>query len=306
VTACVRALQLRREKTKVLNLLITGSGSFVGNAVRAHLAGNPDFSVTMLSVRGDEWRDHDFSRYDAVLHAAGIAHVMTDDSMDAEYDAVNHRLTAEIARAAKNAGVKQFVFLSSMIVYGAAAPVGRRRTITADTVPAPVNAYGKSKLDAENALRALEDESFRVAVLRPPMIYGPGCRGNYNTLVKLARKLPVFPEFVNRRSMLYVENLAELARLILMNGDRGVFHPQDEAPRSVSEIVREVCAAHGRRMPMLRALAPMVRLAGGVGMVRRAFGDMVYDPAMSEYSENYRIVGFSEAIRRTEEANPWN
>lgn len=289
----------------MLNLLITGSRGFVGSAVQAHLANDPAFCVSTLSVRGDSWRDHDFSQYDSILHAAGIAHVISDGSMDAQYDAVNHRLAAEIAAKARVEGVKHFVFLSSMTVFGAAAPVGVRRTIAADTPPAPANAYGQSKLDAENAIRALESDSFRAAILRPPMIYGPGCKGNYVTLAKLAQRLPIFPEFENHRSMLYVENLAELIRLILLRHDCGTFHPQDEADRSVSEIVREICAAHGKTMRFSRGLAPLVRLAGGVGIVRRAFGDMAYEPAMSAYPENYRLYPFSEAIRRTEENSPW-
>ena len=211
----------------------------------------------------------------------------------------------EIAKKAKAEGVKQFIFLSSMIVFGEASPAGVRRTITAETVPAPVNAYGQSKLDAENGLRALEDDSFRVAIIRPPMVYGPGCKGNYNTLVRLSRKLPVFPEFDNRRSMIYVENLAELIRLIALRRDRGIFHPQDASARSVTDIVRQICAVHQKPMRFLSILAPLVRLAGRGGIVRRAFGDMVYEPSMSDYPENYRIVGFEEAIRRTEGGSPW-
>jgi len=290
----------------LLNLLITGSSGFVGGAVQARLKDDPAFCVSTLSVRGTGWRDHDFSRYDSILHAAGIAHVIADGSMDAQYDAVNHRLTAEIAAKAKAEGVKQFIFLSSMIVFGTASPAGVRRMISPDTPPAPTGAYGKSKLDAENAIRALESESFRAAILRPPTVYGPGCKGNYVTLSKLARRLPFFPEFENHRSMIYVENLAELIRLILLRQDRGTFHPQDETDRSVSGIVREICAVHGKTMHFSRALAPLVCLAGRAGIVRRAFGDMVYDPAMSGYPENYRLYSFSEAIRRTEEHSSWN
>jgi UDP-glucose 4-epimerase len=174
-----------------------------------------------------------------------------------------------------------------------------------DTPPAPVNAYGKSKLDAEIALRALEDDTFRVAAVRPPMVYGKGCKGNYNTLAALARKLPVFPEFDNRRSMIYVENLAELIRLIALRFDRGIFHPQDASAKSVTDIVRQICAVHQKPMRFLKILAPLVRLAGRGGIVRRAFGDMVYEQSMSDYPENYRIVGFEEAIRRTEGGSSW-
>lgn len=289
----------------MLNLLITGANSFIGGAVQSRLKGSDEISATAVSVRGDGWRSMDFSMYDSILHAAGIAHVSPDPSLNEQYEAVNHRLTVEIARKAKAEGVKQFIFLSSMIVFGEASPAGVRRTITAETAPAPVNAYGQSKLDAENDLRALEDESFRVAIVRPPMVYGAGCKGNYNTLVKLAKKLPVFPKFENRRSMIYVENLAELIRLIALRRDRGTFHPQDARARSVTDIVRQICEVHQKHMRFWSVFAPLVRLAGRGGIVRRAFGDMVYEQSMSDYPENYRIVGFEEAVRRTEGGALW-
>lgn len=287
------------------NLLITGAHSFIGGAVQARLAEDPRFHVETVSLRGDGWRKMDLSRYDCVLHAAGIAHVSPDPSLAPRYEAVNHQLTASFAQRAKEAGVGQFIFLSSMIVFGEAAPAGVRARITLNTPAAPANAYGQSKLDAENDLRAMESDAFAVAILRPPMVYGPGCKGNYNTLVKLARKLPVFPEFHNDRSMIYVENLAELIRLIALRRDRGTFHPQDGEPKSVSDIVRAICAAHGKTMRFSRALAPLVRLIGRRGLARRAFGDMAYDPAMSAYPENYRIADFEEAVRRTEGGTPW-
>lgn len=289
----------------MLNLLITGASSFIGGAVQAHLKNSSEIKTSVVSVRGDNWKTMDFSGYDAILHAAGIAHISPDPSLNEQYDAVNHRLTVAIAQKAKAEGVKQFIFLSSMIVFGEASPAGVRSIITAETAPAPINAYGQSKLDAENGLRALEDDSFRVAVLRPPMVYGCGCKGNYNTLVKLARKLPVFPKFDNRRSMIYVENLAELIRLIALRCDRGTFHPQDASARSVTEIVARICATHQKRMLFIGIFAPLVRLAGRKGIVRRAFGDMVYEQSMSSYPENYRIVSFEEAVRRTEGGSSW-
>lgn len=287
-------------------LLITGGHSFIGGAVQARLrTASPEIHFTTLSLRDDGWKTADLSAYDAILHCAGIAHVDPSPSLNEQYDAVNHRLTVEFAVKARAEGVRHFVFLSSMIVFGEAAPAGMRRVIAPDTPTAPINAYGKSKLDAENALRTLERDDFAVTILRPPMVYGPGCKGNYNTLVRLARRLPVFPEFENHRSMLYVENLAELIRLVLLRRASGTFHPRDAAPRSVSEIVREICAAHGKTMRFSRALAPVVRLAGQRGLVRRAFGDMVYDSSMTDFPEDYRLFDFSEAIRRTEAAKPW-
>ena len=291
--------------TTLPELLITGASGFVGGALQTYLFGFPDFHVHTLSVRGTDWQSHDFSQYDAIVHAAGIAHILSDASMDAQYHAINFELTRTLAEKARAQGVKQFVFLSSMIVFGEAAPAGVRCTITPDTVPVPVHAYGQSKLDAENALRALETPDFRVAILRPPMIYGPGCKGNYNTLVRLARKLPVFPEFQNRRSMLYIGNLTEMLRLVLEDGVSGTFHPCDGEPKSVTEIVAAICLAHGKHMHFLRMLSPFVRLLGGKGLVRRAFGDMVYDSSMPDFPKNYQRYTFEQAIAETEGCERW-
>ena len=289
----------------MLELLITGTHSFIGGAVQRHLANSEQIHASCVSLRDDAWKDLDLTRYDCILHAAGVAHVDPNPSLAEAYDAVNHRLTAQVARKARAAGVGQFIFLSSIIVFGDASPAGMHTWIGADTPPNPSNAYGKSKLDAENALRALESSDFRVAILRPPMVYGAGCKGNYNTLVRLARKMPVFPAFDNHRSMIYVENLAELIVRIALSGSRGTFHPRDGQPRSVSEIVQEICVCHGKTMRFTRALAPAVRLAGRKGLVRRAFGDMAYDASAPDFPENYRLYDFSEAIRRTEGDAQW-
>lgn len=285
-------------------MLITGAHSFIGNAVRARLEGDPAVEAGMAGVRDGAWREIDFSRYDCVLHAAGIAHVRADGSLDAQYDAVNHRLTADLAARAKASGVGQFIFLSSIIVFGEASPAGVRWEIGPETAPAPANAYGQSKLDAENALRGLAGDGFRVAILRLPMVYGRGCKGNYNALVRLAQRLPVFPEFDNRRSALYVGNLAELVRRAALDGAEGTFHPRDGRPQSTSSIVRAVCSAHGRRMRFSRALAPLVRWTGGHGLVRRAFGDMAYADAAPDYPGDYRRFSFEEGIRETETGAP--
>ena len=289
----------------MLKLLITGKSGFIANAVLEHLKDSDEIEASAVSVRGGEWKKMSFSGYDAILHTAGIAHVDPDPSLADQYDKINHRLTVEIAKKAKAEGVRQFIFLSSIIVFGDASRAGVRRTITTKTSPAPSGAYGQSKLDAENALRRLSCDSFRAAIIRPPMVFGRGCRGNYNTLAKLAEKLPVFPEFYNNRSMLYVENLAELIRLIVLRCDRGIFHPQDTVPRSVTEIVHEICHVHGKHMRFSRILALPVYILGFRGLARRAFGDMAYSRTISQYPVNYRIVGFQEAIRRTEGGTTW-
>ena len=284
-------------------LLLTGASGFIGSNVRAQM---PDsIRVTPLSVRNDDWRNADFSRFDAVLHAAGIAHVLDGSMMGEAYHEVNCVRTLEIAEKAKKAGVGLFVFLSSIIVFGAPTPAGVHAPITPQTAPNPENAYGKSKLDAENGLRAMEADSFRVAILRLPMVYGRGCKGNYTRLASLARKCPLFPAFDNRRSMLYIENLTSLIAKIVFDCPSGTYHPRDGVSRSTGEIARAICAAHGKKCVQTRLLAPAVRLMGKDGIVRRAFGDQEYASDMPDYPANYRAFDFESAIRKTEGDEKW-
>lgn len=287
-------------------ILITGKSSFVGGAIRDWLARFPGrYRVEQRSLRGDAWRREGFAGFDCVIHAAGIAHVQPRAGMDDDYFAVNRDLAVEAAQRAKADGVGQFILLSSLIVYGEAAPAGRHRMIDANTKPAPVNAYGQSKLEAEQGVNALAGEGFRVAVLRPPIIYGPGCKGNYNALSRFGRRLPAFPRFDNARSLLFVGNLAECVRRIIDGDMEGTFFPQDRAAMSVTDIVAAIARARGRRMVFTRLFNPLLRLAGRRGVVRRAFGDMAYDPALSARPEGYRLWDSETAIALTESGANW-
>ena len=179
------------------NILITGANSYVGTSFEKWLSQWPDkYHVDTIDMIDGTWREKSFAGYDAVFHVAGIAHRKETKQNAHLYYEVNRDLAIETAKKAKAEGVSQFIFMSSMSVYGMETGV-----ITRDTVPNPKNHYGKSKFEAEQGITALEDESFRVAVLRPPMIYGKGCKGNYQKLAKLARITPVFPDIENKRSM---------------------------------------------------------------------------------------------------------
>ena len=286
-------------------ILITGAGSYIGLHVKDWLARRPeDYQVETLSLRAEGWREYSFQGYDAVLHAAGIVHQpkSKDDPSQAElYDRVNYRLTVEVAQKAKEEGVGQFLFLSSESVYGLHAPVGKVVAITKDTPIRPVDNYGISKAKAEEGLAALRDVTFKVAILRPPMIYGKGCKGNYQTLSKLAKKLPVFPLVENQRSMLYVDNLCEFIRLLVEDGADGLYCPQNAEYVSTSDMVNRIAHANGHGLLMVRGLGWALKLlAPMTGMVDKAFGSLCYDRALSDYPQNYCVRTFDESILETE------
>ena len=283
-------------------ILITGAGSFVGLSFEKYLGeyGN-SYSVDTLDMLDSAWREYDFSSYDTVFHVAGIAHSdagAISKEREKLYYAVNTELTAEVATKAKADGARQFIFMSSSIVYGAAAPIGKSRCITRDTKPDPENCYGKSKLMAEERILPLDDGDFRVAVLRPPMIYGKGCKGNFVSLEKMARRLPIFPFIRNERSVLYIDNLCELVRLLIENGEGGIFHPQNSEYTCTSEMVRTIARTQGRRVLLLRGFGPLLRFVGlFTSMVNKAFGSFTYGKELSEYKCEYCKYGFEESIK---------
>lgn len=286
-------------------ILITGDNSYIGMAVEKHLAAWPDdYQVDTVSLLDDAWKERSFSGYDTVFHVAGIAHdgkSKNDPSKADLYYRVNTLLAEETAKKAKADGVSQFIFMSSASVYGSGAAVGKEMVITADTPLTPADNYGISKAKAEQALQQLHSEAFRVAIVRPPIIYGKGCKGNYPTLSKLARLLPVFPKVNNRRSMLYIENFAEFVRLLVDNGEEGIFWPQNAEYVSTSDLAVLIRQTHGKKVLLLGGVTWALKLMSHVtGMVNRAFGSMYYDRELSRYKENYCIKNLAQSIFETE------
>ena len=288
------------------HILITGANSYIGNAVEAWLNQTPGkYMIETMDMLDDAWRNNDFSHYDVVFHVAGIAHADVGNVTEQQkqlYYKVNTELAVEVANKAKAAGVKQFIFMSSMIVYSGC----KEKMIKADTKPQPLNFYGDSKWQADQRIRDLEDELFRVVVLRPPMIYGKGSKGNYPELVKLASKLPVFPIVKNKRSMLHIDNLCQFVKLMIDNQESGVFFPQNAEYTNTSDMVEMIAAVKGHRIVMLPftnlPVKLMGRIPGKIGsLAEKAFGDLTYDMAMSEYKENYRVNSLGRSIELTEE-----
>ena len=284
-------------------VLIAGQHSFIGTAVERRLAAFPDrYAATSLDMHGEGWRSFDFSPFDCVVHVAGIAHVSPKPELRPLYEAVNRDLAVACARRAREMGVRQFIYLSSAIVFGDAAPAGELGEIAPETSPSPAGAYGRSKLEAEHGLRALENERFRVTILRPMMVFGKGCKGNYNALAAMARRAPLFPDFPNRRGMVYIDDLAECVRRHIDEGAGGIFHPQTFIA-STADLARAVAKAHGRRALFPRFLNGPVRMLGKSGTVRRAFGGFYYREDMADHGFAPGTLSLEDCVARTEEGH---
>lgn len=281
-------------------VLITGVNSYVGNSLAEWLEKEPEkYTVDKISLRDGSWRERDFSVYDSIVHVAGIAHVSTDPKMEEMYYKINRDLTIEVAAKAKEDGVLQFVFLSSIIVYGDVKENGG--IITKDTVPTPNNFYGKSKLEAEQGIIPLQSENFNVVIIRPPMIYGKNSKGNYPKLAKLARITPIFPDFENKRSMIYIDNLAEFIRLMIDNDERGLFFPQNAEYVNLSEMTQMIAEEHSKRLRMTKLFNGSIELfKNRNSFVNKIFGNLVYDSSMSKYYESYQIYDLHSSLKITE------
>lgn len=291
---------------KKKRILITGASSYIGMSVEKWLKKNADkYEIDTLDMIGDEWKKKDFSAHDVVYHVAGIAHADVGNVTEEQkklYYKVNTELAVETAKKAKAEGIRQFIFMSSMIVYSGC----KEKIITKDTNPEPLNFYGDSKWQADIQIRALSDENFKVVVLRPPMIYGKGSKGNYPQLAKLAGTLPMFTEVKNKRSMLHIDNLCEFVKLMIDNEESGVFFPQNGEYTNTSDMVQMIAAVKNHRIVMIPGMSMVVKvmekIPGKIGnLAEKAFGDSAYDMQMSEYKENYRIRTLLDSIWLTEE-----
>ena len=286
-----------------MNILIIGKNSYIGAKTRAHLE---RFSHTVKEVDTvtDEWQQVDYSGYDAVVHVAAIVHDDAKTASPALFDRVNVQLPLAVAEKAKQAGVKQFVFLSTMAVYGVDKALSADACRADENTPLnPVSMYGKTKWEAEQKLTPLQDDSFTVSVVRPPNVYGPACKGNYMGLFqKLAKLLFICPKaFTNvRQSMLYVDNLAELIRLVIEKRESGVFLPQDDVIPSTVDLVEQIRRAHGKKTWKSGLLGFGVKLCGFLPPVKKLYGGMYYPEEASRcFDGAYRLVSFEDGIKET-------
>lgn len=285
------------------HVLITGKNSYIGsNFIRWLSNAEGKYKIEAICVKDDLWKNENFSKYDVVLHVAGIAHVSANSKLKELYYRVNRDLTIEIAEKASRDGVKQFIFMSSMIIFGDGSY--KQNLITENTKPNPTNFYGDSKLLAEDGLRKLQRDNFSIVILRPPMIYGKDSKGNYSKLSKLAKKVSFFPDINNKRSMLHIDNLSEFIRLMIENDESGTFYPQNKEYVKTSELVRLIGQLNGNTVRLTKVFNFIILLfINKIQIFKKVFGDFAYDQSLSDYSQDYRVHNFKESIKVTEKYN---
>lgn len=285
-------------------ILITGSNSYIGTSFEKWLAQwSENYQVDTVGTRDSEWKEKDFSQYDVVFHVSGIAHIKETKENEHLYYEVNTELAIDIAKKSKAAKVKQFIFLSSMSVYGLDKGI-----ITKDTPLNPKNAYGKSKMLAEQEIRDLKSSEFFIAILRPPMIYGKGCKGNYQTLSKFAKVTPIFPNINTKRSMVYVDTLNEYVRYLIDFEMHGEFFPQNEEYVNIHILMKEISESNNHRIIFIKSFNSLVYVFMNrlnVVSFSKIFGSLIYDTDTLHLKDfynnsNYSKFSFKESIRLTE------
>lgn len=286
----------------VMRVLIIGKNSYIGNHIDEWLTSKGHI-VVQLDVLTDEWRNFDYSPFDAIVHVAGIVH--RPDCRDWNlYKRVNTDMPIEIAKTAKSQGVKQYVYFSTMGVYDSCKKF--KTSLIDENTPLihdSSSLYAKSKLLAEDGLKQLQDAAFDVAIVRPPSVYGKGCKGGYiSGFTKIVKLLPIIPRAYldGRQSFVYIDNLSECVRIVLENRFGGVFCPQDDEIPNANELFEAIANGLGKKYRDSKILGLCMRLVSFIPLVKKAYGGIGYSQSLSQIKGfNYQVVPFKEGMRRT-------
>lgn len=281
------------------NVMIIGKDSYIGEAIFLWLKQYPDlYNTDIISPLNYEWKKIDYSKYDTVVNLTGIAHIMNiTNDMKMLFYSVNRDLIVEIGKYVKKHGVHHFIHFSSMNVYGDFCHI-----VTNQSAENPTSFYGDSKLQGDIELKKLNDHLFSISIVRPPFVYGKNCKGNYNTIKKIAQKIPVFPTYRNKKSMIYIDNLCEFIRLIIEDGSGGIYTPQNRELVSTGDLVREIASVHGKKIWYTSIFNWLIPFGMKLSRImKKAFINDSYALELSnDYNFEYCVVDFKTSIRRTE------
>ena len=282
-------------------LMITGASGFIGsNFIERYKDKYNIIPVDLLKIKPEEI---DFRGVDTVLHLAALVHQMKGAPRE-KYFEVNTELTRRVAEEAKKQGVRHFVFYSTVKVYGYDGDLYNHTMILNEKSECkPMNdPYGESKWEAEKILRRLEDDNFKIGIIRPPMVYGKGVKGNMESLIKLVKMLPILPFNYdkNRRSLVNIENLMYLTTLVIDKEASGVFLPLDEKNISLKEIVEGIEKAYNLKRINIPMIQPIFWLLTKVkpNIMVRLFGTLQFDNQQTREKLGYIAkVKYVEGIK---------
>jgi UDP-glucose 4-epimerase len=291
-----------------MKVIIAGQHSYVGTHVHEWLSEKHGWDVSEIDMISDSWKHQVdlFRGVDAVIHVAAIVHRPKEEITWEEYHKVNTLLPLEVAQKAKNHGVRHFIFISTMGVYKGEKKLPTSFVISSNTPLESTSHYGRSKLEAEERLKQLRSDDFKVSIVRPPNIYGVGCPGNYiRKFVQLADMLPVFPDAFtqSRQGFLYIDNLSELLYQILATETTGCFTPQDDAGISTVELLRLIARVRHRKVHFSKLLGWGVSGLSWLPIVKKLYGGIAFAPEiLDQHNLKYHVVSFKEGMGLTVKA----
>ncbi len=265
-------------------ILLTGAQGFVGSYF--YTVYQKKYNIQKFSFLTDDFGVLDTRGVDVVFHLSALVHQMAGASAE-EYEKVNVTQTLELAKKAKDAGVKQFIFMSTVKVYGEETD----DVYTENSECRPEDEYGKSKLKAERELLKLESEDFIVSIIRTPIVYGYGVKANIKNLVHLVKKVPVLPfgKIKNRRSMVYVGNLCHLVDVVIEQEKSGVFLASDDEPLSTTRLIELIAKELNKKVylikiPFFEALLKLLKPL----FHKRLYGSLEVDNALTKERLNLK------------------
>lgn len=286
-----------------MKALITGKNSYIGKSIKSWIESKTNIKVDEIDMINGLWARKDFSQYDTVIHVAGIVHKTQHNIPWETYYEVNSLLPYKVAQKAKNSGVKQFIFISTMAIYGQGKKLPNGNVITNNTPLLPNSYYGKSKLIAEEMLQKISDENFVLSIVRPPNIYGKNCPGNYlAAFIKVVKLTPIFPlAYKNcHQSFLYIDNLTELIRLIIEKKADGIYCPQDDEFISTVNLISYLAQILDRRIIFSTLLGKIVVHLSRSKIIQKIYGGVSYEKSLSESTiGEYRCFTIKEGLKNS-------
>lgn len=282
----------------MIRVLITGANSYIGSNVEKWFSKKPnEFEVETLDVKNPNWIEKNFVGYNVIFHVAGIVHQKEKKYMKKTYFKVNRDLAYQIAEKAKKENVNQFIFMSSMSVYGLS-----QGKININTAPNPISYYGKSKFEAEKSILKLSNKRFIVSILRAPIIYGKNSPGNFSKIVKYSKYLLFFPNTLNSRSMLYIKNFCIILEQVVLDKLENYIYPENKEKVNTFEIVKELRLQYGKKTINMYFLSFMIKIFGiFFHDIKKIFGSLFYE---IEHKYNFsKLISFRKSIVEMVEDN---
>lgn len=282
-------------------ILVIGEHSYIGNYFELYCLKQEknQFKIDKAGAANESWKQYDFAMYDVIFLVAAIVHKKETEDKRFLYEKINRDMAIEVAQKAKNAHVEQVIFMSTMAVFGA-----KVEKVTKNTKPKPTTLYGSSKLEAEKKLLEMSSEEFIVTIIRPPMVYGPNCPGNFTKLKKLAKYAMVFPKVENQRSMIYIETLCAYIENMIKTPKTGIYHVQNREYINISNMFVQIRKAYGKHTYVISGFQIIIQLISKkIYLFHKVFGDCYYDTSLLKELQKYYIVenevSFSKSIEKS-------